>query len=130
MAYKLELLADLPVLLLEFGDDSAFEDLPMEKALDEVYDALETAQSPLYHIVDTRNLKMTFNDIITSIQIGVKGGKATLKHPNLRQLIVISQSKAVAMATKGLNSVTFGNINTLVFESLEEALSYVRSQAA
>lgn len=129
MSYKITVYQDLPVLLLEF-DDTSFEELPMEAALDEVYNALETAQTPLYHIVDTRNLRMTFNDIINSIQIGIKGGKATLKHPNLRQLIVISQSKAIAMATKGLNNVTFGNINTLVFESLEDALSYVRMSAA
>jgi hypothetical protein len=129
MSYKLERLQDLPVLLLEF-DDVAFEDLPMEKALDEVFAALEAEQSPIYHIVDTRNLRMTFNDILNSIQIGTKGGKAALKHRNVRQLVVISESKAVATAVKGMNTITFGNINAVVFESLEDALSYVRSNAA
>jgi hypothetical protein len=130
MSYKLERLQDLPVLLLEFEGDAAFEELPLENALNEVFAALEAEQSPIYHIVDMRHLKMTFNDILNSIQIGTKGGKATLKHRNVRQLIVISESKAVATAVKGLNTITFGNINAIAFESLEPALNYVRANAA
>jgi ATP-dependent Lon protease len=44
--------------------------------------------------------------------------------------VVISESKAVATAVKGMNTITFGNINAVVFESLELALSYVRMNAA
>jgi hypothetical protein len=42
--------------------------------------------------------------------------------------INISSNTLVRMATKGLESATFGKVKVLVFATLDEALKYCRGQ--
>ena len=128
MSYKIERLEALPALLLSFSDDVSFI-VSMGDASEEFHEILEAAETPLYCIVDFRNVQMSFNDIMAGVQHGTKGSQ-NMKHPNNKQLIILSESKAIATVAKGLNTVSFGNINAIVLSSLEDALNYVRANAA
>jgi hypothetical protein len=128
MSYKIERLQDLPALLLSFSDDVSFL-VSMGDASEEFHKILEAAETPLYCIVDFRKVQMSFNDIMAGVQHGTKGSQ-NMKHRNNKQLIILSESKAIATVAKGLNSVTFGNINAIVLPSLEEAIAYIQASAA
>lgn len=128
MSYTIKHFEDLPALLLSFNDDVPFTEA-MANASDEFRTILDAAEQPLYCIVDFRNVKMSFNDIMAGVQHGTKSSQ-NMKHRNNKQLIVLSESKAIASVAKGLNTVTFGNINAIVLTNLEEALNYVRMNAA
>jgi hypothetical protein len=115
MSYKLERLSDLPVLHLSFAEDVQFAEF-VERFSDDVFNALEKESRAVYYLIDVRNLKLSFNDILNGVQLGTKSGHSNLRHRNIKQVIVISQSKAIATVAKGLNTVSFGNINAVVFE--------------
>jgi hypothetical protein len=128
MTYQVERLQDLPALLVKFDEDDIVSEI-IEKLIEKVFAIFEASEEPLYYITDARKLKMSFNDIMSSLQYTTRGSQAILKHPKMKQLVVISESKAIATTVKGLNSVSFGNINAIVFETLEAALQYVRQAA-
>ena len=129
MSYTLELLEDLPVLFVSFGADAQLGEL-VTTINEEAFAIFEAQSKPIYYVVDTRNMKFNFNDILTGVQESTKGSRALLVHPKMKQLIVITNSKAISTVVKGLNTVTFGNINALVFDSVEEALNHIRANAA
>jgi hypothetical protein len=129
MSYKIELLRDLPVLFASFEDDTSLGEF-MTELSNEAFEIFESLSSPVYYIVDMHNATINFNDILTGVQQSTKGSRPVLLHHNLKQLIVITESKAISTVVKGLNSVTFGNISAVVFDSLESALNYVRANAA
>ena len=128
MSYQVERLQDLPAIMAKFDEDDILSEI-LEHLIEKVFAIFEASEEPLYYITDVRNLKMSFNDIMSSLQYTTRGSQAILKHPNMKQLVVISESKAIATTVKGLSSVSFGNINAIVFESLDAALQYVRQAA-
>src|SRR6185369_7895523 len=95
MSFKLERLQDMPALHLSFSDDVVFADIMLEMS-DAVFNALEQETHPIYYIIDGQNLKMTFNDILNSVQYGTKTGHSNFKHRNIKQLIFVSNSKMIA----------------------------------
>lgn len=129
MSYRIEHMADLPVVFVSFDEDFDFgRDIPL---LDkEVRVLLDSLTSPVYYIIDTRNMKMTFNDIMEGVQLGTRGEKPTLLHPTIKQNIFITTSKAISMVARGLNTASFGSVDIKIYATVEEALAYVRSHAA
>ena len=129
MAYKIERFNDLPMILSIWDADfSVSNDLITYNT--ELATLLDAETHPVYHIVDMREVKMTFTDVMSAIQIGVKGEQATANHPNIRQIVVVTHSRMINMAAKGLNTMSFGNIDMAVFETVEDAVGYVRQKAS
>src|SRR5688572_32123927 len=105
MSYKLEMLEDLPVLFVSFEEAANLGEF-MTELSNKAFDIFESLNSPVYYIVDMRNAKIDFNDILIGVQQSTKGSRALLLHPNLKQLVIITQSKAIATVVKGLNTVS------------------------
>lgn len=128
MGYILERLTDMPALMLSYEEGFVFAD-EMEALNNKIFDLLEAEASPIYLIIDSENLKLSFNDIMAGIQQATRSSKPSFNHKNVKQLIVITQSRTFSAVVKGLNTVSFGNVNATVFESLDAALSHVREAA-
>ncbi len=129
MTYKIERFNDLPMILSNWDADfSVGNDLVTYNT--ELATMLDAETHPVYHIVDMREVKMTFTDVMSAIQIGIKGEQATANHRNIKQIVVVTHSRMINMAAKGLNTVSFGNIDMAVFETVEDAIGYVRQKAS
>ncbi len=129
MNHTITVMDDLPVLLVQF--ERAFgssEDIETYvNTLQEAYDALE---KKVYNITDTRNLSLSFDKVMEFLRVSMRSNTSLTNHPMKLGNIVITSSGFYQAIITGLRSATFGNMNIQVFDSVDEALAWVREQAA
>jgi hypothetical protein len=127
MSYTLSPLDDGRILLFTMHADF---DIATElvQASKQALLVLDNSNKKVVFITDTRELHITnFNEIL-------QGGSAVRspeamqlsKHPNLCKSISIIDNRVITLAAKGLNSATFGYVDTTIFETKEDALEYAR----
>jgi hypothetical protein len=127
--YRVEALPDDPVILMSLAKDALItEDMANSGA--EIRALLDQADGPMFVIMDMRELSINLNDIILGSNLGTRGEEPLSRHPNIGEMIFVSSNAMVKLAVKGLNTVTFGNLEARVFDSVGDALIYVRSQTA
>ena len=126
MSYEVKLLTDDPVIMTVWYADFKLktELVPMSEEMREV---LDSSPEPLYLIADMSAARLGLEDLIAGANFAVQGEEPIFKHPNITQVILISQSKAIELTAKGMRAATFGNMHIKVAASLEDALKIVRS---
>lgn len=87
---------------------------------------LEAANEPCYYISDMSLVSMSLDDVIKAANHAARGGSDILHHPLMKQFLLVTNSRLVELAGKGLEHDVFGNVNIRVFTSLEDALTYAR----
>jgi hypothetical protein len=100
-------------------------DLP--NAASEAMQALDSAQEPLYYITDLLNVpkSLSLSDLIWGANYAAR---TTLRHPNIKEYLVVTESSLVSLAMKGLSSEAFGKVSVRLFATREDALAYARSR--
>jgi hypothetical protein len=123
--YVIEQFPDKHVVLLtylpdwEFGRDS---DL-VHNALWQIFEA---ADSPVFYIVDvTIEPRVSLDDLMMVIHRLLRGGKPLLRHPNMREHLVVTHSPVLLRALK---SLPWGFARA--FSTLDDALAYARRTLA
>ncbi len=123
----LEQLPGEPIIVLTMYESfSAADDLP--EVLDRLREMLDSAEEPIYFINETLQLKVSLSDIINAASLIARGEGAIYHHPNMKEVLVVTDKKLIGLSAEGLRSDLFGNVPISVFETLEEALDYVRSR--
>ncbi len=129
MSFKIEMLPDEPIVVITLGEDFNVEaDTP---AISRQYiELVEAASQPVYLIIDFRPARKALSvaSIIAGANLSAKGEVPFFNHPLNKEVIWVATSEVMKMAAKGLNTDIFGKLKVSVFETLEEALSYARSQ--
>ena len=127
MNYKVEVLPDVPVVLLSMFEQYSFatDDLEADK---EIIAILEESDEPMFFVVDTTRRPLSLEDVIHAANKDARGEDPLFHHLKMRGLIVVTTSDMVRLAARGLNTITFGNVNARAFKTLDEALDYVRAQ--
>ena len=123
MCYHIEKLPGKPIIVAALKADFNIAD-DWEEFISEIMALLDDQPEPVFYISDLRQASFNFNDLLAGTNLATRGSSAVLKHPNVRENLVITTSSMLKLAAKGLNSVTFGNIDVKVFDSVEEALAY------
>ena len=119
----------LPVLLNTVeAEFSIKEDWPW--AVDEWRRILDTSPVPLFAIDDIRAMSVSLGDMLDFASLGSRGNDPIWRHPKLRGIYFISDSKLIHTAAAGLNSPTFGNTPARAFDTLEEALADIERTLA
>jgi hypothetical protein len=95
--------------------------------IDQAMEHLDAADEPLYYIANfRRGMKLSLQDVIRAANQAARGSNTMLHHPNLREFLVVTDTRIIDLAAKGLDSEIFGNVPVSVFGTLEEALEYAR----
>lgn len=127
MNYKIEVLPNEPIMLYTMLEQfSMAQDGP--QAQDEAREILEQSSQPMFMILDVTGRSVTLDDVVHGASQSARGKQPILQHPKVRKVILVATSSIVKIATKGLNTATFGNVDISVFGTVDEALTYVRSQ--
>jgi hypothetical protein len=129
MSYTVKKLPGEPILLNVVG--KAYDigrDAPA--ACQELFDLLEALDAPVFLVVDARELKANFGDVVVGLGATTREGVAVLKHPNIREIVLVTTSGLVSMGVKALGQVQYGGLKSSAFETLDEALAYVRDRVA
>jgi hypothetical protein len=125
MSYEVRLLPDEPVIFMTWYDDFSLKK-DLEAASEAVRELLDSAPGPLYLITDTSAVHLPLEDLIAGANYAVQSNEPIVKHANIRQVIVIAQSKAVELTVKGMKAASFGNVTITVCATVNEALAYAR----
>ena len=127
MSFRIRKLYEEPIIL---GSTLESFDLTIDiyPCLYAVCSQLEAVEAPVYLIGDLRNLKPSFGDILNGYAIASQGNVAILQHPNLLEIVIVSESDFVNTSLHKVQ-ITHGNlVKVSVQPTLEKALAYVRSQ--
>jgi hypothetical protein len=129
MSYTFEKLPDEPILLSVLGE--AYDvGRDASVASQQLFDLLETMDVPVFLVVDARDLKANFGDVVAGLGAATRGEGVGLKHPNVQEVVLVTTSGLVSMGAKALGQLQYGGLRSSVFETLDEALAYVRARVA
>jgi len=127
--FKVEKLPDEPIVLVSIYSSAQING--MEIYPESTHSTLELFNSfkePFYYILDLSDAKLDIAQAIIGANKGAGGSGGTLRHPMVKEILVISKSNLVRVAAKGLGSKVFGSLAVSVFETLDEGLAYARNQ--
>ena len=71
-----------------------------------------------------------FQDLLVAVNKATRGLGAVLRHPGLKEYILVTTDKLIQMSARGLRAEVFGGIPATVFETMEEAMAHARSRTA
>lgn len=125
MKSSLEKLPNEPIIIFAVGEQGE-ENAPVT---DELLSLLDSLPEPVTLIFDLTNFKASFQDMLLGIKTSSTGETSLMRHPKIKQYLSVTDSKALQMIAKGMDTVTFGNIKITVFPTLDEALAHARSQS-
>lgn len=69
--------------------------------------------------------ELTLDEIVFGANRIARGENSLWHHPNIKQVILVTDNNTLRLSAKGMASQTFGNLIVPVFVSLDEALAYV-----
>ncbi len=127
MSYHNELLPGEPIVVAHLHADFSLAN-ETQSSIVETRRVLDSVDEPIFYILDLSNLTINIHDLISGTNSSSRGEDPLWHHPNIREFLVVSQSKLIQLAAAGLNSVSFGNLEAKMFGSLDEALAYCREQ--
>jgi len=100
----------------------------MEQNNQIMLDMLDQLSAPVFHIADMRPIKLNVDSLMQLAASVAYGEHSVLRHPMIKELILVTDSRLIAMAGDGLSSDIYGNLPVKIFGSLDEALQYARAQ--
>lgn len=89
-----------------------------------IYDMLSEMQPNVPVLLDLRKFKITFSDLVMALSDTNKGN-SMFAHPNLSEIVVVTDSGLLKMGAMALNQAQYGKKQVAVYTSLEEAMSHV-----
>ena len=129
MSFTVEKRDDISAIIITFHTDFG-GGRQIKRYVSEIVDLLDNCDGPVYQIVDSADLKLSFNDVMLMIKEAVTNKQVISNHPNSKGIVIVTNKRFYKMAAKGLNTRSFGHLKLEIFESLDEALNWVREQAA
>lgn len=127
MSYAITPLEDGRIYVITFNTDFDFSH-EMEPMVDELNTLLERAEHRVMLVNDLQNLTLKLDDLLQAGQMARHRDRSMFHHPRVQGIAVVSTSRVVQLSAKGLNSATFGGLHLPVFATIDEAVSYARSQ--
>jgi hypothetical protein len=99
-------------------------------AASETLSALEAAGGPVHLVMDLREMRVSFDDLMHAVNFSTRGQGNILHHQNVAGIVVVTTNPVLKLAGKGLNSEIFGHIRSAAFDTPEEALAHARQQVS
>ncbi len=126
MSFNIEMLPDEPIILMTvYTDFDPEHDMPViESQLREMLDAAETT---LDFVLNFSQVSLSLDQVISIINSVTRGENPLLHHPNMGKQARVTSNRMIQLAAKGLNSKAFGFLSVNVFETVDDALEYIRA---
>jgi hypothetical protein len=129
MSYTVKKLPGEPILISVMGE--AYDiGRDASASAQQLLDLLETLDVPVFLVADMREIRANFGDVVAGLGAATRGEAAVFRHPNIREVVVVTTSDLLGMAAKALGQLQYGGLRASVFETLDEALAYVRDRVA
>lgn len=126
MSFSVERVQDEAIIILNLKSGYNFEqDTP--RAHQQVADIIAQIETtPVYRITDFSTIDMSFGDLVTALAAATQAEPGSMTDPHIKNVFV-GNSEMVDLAADSLIQTQYGKIPTLVFSSLDDALTYARA---
>jgi hypothetical protein len=124
MSYNFERLPGEGILIVTYHEDYSVR-LHAAASVEEGTKLLDAEKTPIYFIIDAIAVSIDLDDLISSATLATRQTRF-LTHPIIREIILVTRSKLLSLAAKGLDSVAFGHVKVRVFATRDDALNYAR----
>ncbi len=134
--YTIELFPDEPILMVRVTPEySISKDMPKSEVEERAI--LDASDRRLYFLLDLLDLSISLEEVVFSSNLGGRGrdienpGEERVPlwhHPNIIQNVMVSRNPLLKLASKGLSTKVFGNLDVKVVDTVEEGLAYIREQ--
>lgn len=94
--------------------------------VDSIIAVLDAQSEPTYLVVDMDDAHFGLDDVMSGASQAARQEGALLRHPRLRETLLITQSDLFRLAARGLDSDVFGHVRVKLFATVDEALAYCR----
>jgi hypothetical protein len=129
MYFDVKKMPDSPVLIGTWYDGFKFVEHGAQFD-QEARAILDEQQDPVFYVLDLSHLHtISIDGIVQVAHTGAKVLTSAHRHPMNRETIFVSKANIVKMAVKGVASAAFGNMNIRLFETLKEALEYIKNNS-
>lgn len=91
--------------------------------------ALSRATAPVPCVTDLRLINVDFGDLTTALAELTRSPSSAYRHPNLKELCVVTDSALLKIGAKALKQDQYGAVKTRIFDTMDDALTYARSIA-
>jgi len=127
--YVIEDHPTLPVMMTRFEEDFVFAENAVDYTVT-VKKKLDSLSDPVYYLFDLTKWKvMSFAEMMQAAAQAARGKDSNFHHPMNRQTLIITQDTLVSKSAEGMQGAAYDNANIKIFESVDEALDYVRANA-
>ncbi len=124
MSYRLDVLPNEPIFLLTLEKDYDMGKEAMT-VIGDLKSLLDAANAPMTFILDVRAASMGLDDIVFGANAGTRM-TGIFKHPKVLKTIVVTGSRLIELAARGMNSPIFGHVKMDISKTLEEAMARAR----
>lgn len=123
--YMIEKLPGEPIVVMKVHENYDPSEQPEEgaKVLNRIFDE---AGEPVFFVLDLTRMQGDLKDIMVGVDPIGRGGAALFRHPNIREIVAVTQDPIIRIALEGRSADTYGGVSMVIFETLREAMDYVR----
>jgi hypothetical protein len=129
MPVSVEKFNDEPILIVTMANPIDIKaDIPrMAKDIQQVLDA---QTEPVWYIGHVHDLSLSFGDFVQALSLSTRGEMAFMRHPMIREFLVIAEGALVQMAAKALSQGQYGGLTVKMCTDREDAISMARAEIA
>jgi len=124
MDYQIEQLPGEPIIVCTVRE-AASNAQESAAEIEKLFDLMDRQSQPVVLVFNMLRASLSLDDLIQGANVAARQ-KALYSHPMLRENVIVTQSRLIDLALKGLNSATFGHIKVKVLKTLDDALAYAR----
>lgn len=125
MSFHVEVRNDSMAIVVDLASDFNLQS-EVQAFRAALHEALGTQTKPVVLIFDTRTVNISARDVLVATD---SDSQNILRHPNIREVVVVTNDVLVQIAAKGVNSFSFGYIKVHTFPTLEAALAYAEESS-
>jgi hypothetical protein len=126
-AYSVTLVPNMPVLHIKINDDYSVGD-DMVPSFTAAKELLDTLDEPVYYLNEIGDIGVSFSDLVQLMGNATKGQLDILKHPMIKEIIVVSQHTLLQLGGRALAQKQYGRLTANIFGSVEEAWKYINQE--
>ncbi len=123
MDFQITVLPDHPIIVFQPSERFKLKEaLPV--MIEQATTVLNSQSLPTFYIADMRKARINIDDLLLSMTKVVFGNQPFLRHPNIREILLITHNPLIRKVAGGLASGMYGDVALQIFSSYESALAY------
>jgi hypothetical protein len=125
-SFEVETLRGEPIVIARFGADYNMKaDFSKSRAV--IGEAFAKQSTPFYYILNISASEFDFSQMTARLAALTDAKTGPYRHPLLKEVIFVTEDELGIMAADAIQQDQYGEVQSKLYKSEEEAIEYVRS---